>query len=89
MSREFSTNTIVADDAQNLLRQSFPHLPEEMIKNARERCTFRWAEGEEGADTYTYEEETESICFMASSLLNKQRNNFMSVLAPILKLKQE
>ena len=79
----------VAKDAQDLLRQSYPHLPEEMIKNARERCTFSWAEGEEGADTYTYGEEIESICFMASRLLDKQRDNFMAVLAPLLKIKQE
>ena len=76
----------VAKDAQDLLRKSYPHLPEEMIKNARERCTFSWAEG---ADTYTYEEETESICFMASRLLDKQRDNFMAVLSPILKIKKE
>ena len=85
MSYEFC-NTIVANEAQNLLRKSFPHLPEEMIRNARERCTFRWAEG---ADTYTYGEEIESICFMASRLLDKERDNFMAVLAPLLKIKQE
>lgn len=80
---------IVAKDAQDLLRQSYPHLPEEMIKNARERCTFSWAEGEEGADTYTYGEQIESICFMASRLLDKQSNNFMDVPDPLLKIKQE
>ena len=88
MSYEFC-NTIVANEAQNLLRKSFPHLPEEMIRNARERCTFSWAEGEEGADTYTYDEEIESICFMASRLLDKERDNFMAVLSPILKIKKE
>ena len=77
----------VAKDAQDLLRKSYPHLPEEMIKNARERCTFSWAG--EGADTYTYEEEAESICFMASRLLDKQRDNFMAVLSQILKIKKE
>ena len=79
-------NCFVAKDVQDLLRQSYPHLPEEILKNARERCTFRWAEG---ADTYTYGEEIESICFMASRLLDKERDNFMAVLAPLLKIKQE
>lgn len=77
----------VAKDAQDLLRKSYPHLPEEMIKNARESSTFSWVG--EGADTYTYDEEIESICFMASHKLDKQRDNFMSVLAPILKIKKE
>lgn len=67
------TDGIVAKEAQALLRKSYPHFPEEMIKNAREKCTFRWAEGEEGADTYTYDEEIDSICFMASKILDKQR----------------
>ena len=44
----------VAKDAQDLLRQSYPLLPEEMIKNARESSTFSWVG--EGADTYTYDE---------------------------------
>lgn len=62
-------NCVVAKEAQDLLRKSFPHLSEEIIKNARESSTFSWAEGENGADTYTYDEEIESICFMASKKL--------------------
>lgn len=64
-------NCVVAKEAQDLLRKSFPHLPEEMITNARESSTFSWADGEKVADTYTYDEEIESICFMASKKLNK------------------
>jgi hypothetical protein len=73
-------NCVVAKEAQDLLRKSFPHLSEEIIKNARESSTFSWA-GENGACTYTYDEEIESICFMAS----KKLDNFMAVPAPILK----
>jgi hypothetical protein len=65
-----TSNCVVAKEAQDLLRKSFPHISEEIIKNARESSTFSWAEGENGADTYTYDEEIESICFMASKKLD-------------------
>jgi len=73
-----TNDCVVAKAAQDLLRQSYPHLSEEIIKNARESSTFSWAEGENGACTYTYDEEIESICFMASKKL-------MAVQAPSLK----
>jgi hypothetical protein len=85
-------NCVVAKAAQDLLRQSYPHLSEEIIKNARESSTFSWAEGENGADTYSYDEEIECICFMASKkldMISSDLNNFMDVLGPIVKLKQE
>lgn len=35
----------------------------------------KFSTGLEGADTYTYDEEIESICFMASQKLDKQGEN--------------
>jgi len=78
-------NCVVAKEAQDLLRKSYPHLSEEIIKNARESSTFSWAEGENGADTYTYDEQIDCIYLMAS----KKLDNFMAGRTSILKTKQE